>query len=614
MKIAGQQEDLQLLAEILQERLITEVPSGQAFQLRCAIQNEELMILVQHEQGVIVNTEQIFTVIEEGLQWQFHYQGQQAKCFLRVVGDKLPYAKQSLTLHPHTQEQDNFTDLSGDYEHLILPPDDLPNFSIPLAESPVADAAPISEPEQFNYPEGSLEPAIVYNPFSTESETEPEEEEKFDPFADAPDLLEKKKKFTLPSISVPVLVGGVVGIAVIAGGVGYFLTRGCVISECKELQNATQAKTEFPPLLRKAKSEQQLQAVQQQIDDTVTSLKNIPEWSPRNPEVQELISNFSAQSAKIDQVLQALKAAKVATRKSQTSAQSLDELRSIQALWRKAIAPLESIKPKSELYRLAQEKLPSYQRSLEAINRQLIQEQAWLRKLDNARVVANTASKLEAAAKTANDWQRVETTWQVSVDALKSIPQNSPGYQEARNLLVQYQPKLTAARNRANKEMLAAKAYQAAISSANQARTYGNQNQWQASVNSWQQALQNAQQIPQDSWYYKQGQSLTAPYSASLEQAQEKLQLANNVSQTRADLSSTCTNGIQFCTFTIDSTGIRVRLTLQYQQVLQGNNPEMKNHYQTLQSALVVISDNSKLPLVLYDSQGKELYLHNPGV
>lgn len=93
MRVAVQQEDLQLLSRTLQEQFLAEVPSGEFFQIKCAVNKDELMILTQHPVSVKVNTEEIFAVLEEALQSLPPYQDQQVQCFLRIVG------KNSLTLN-----------------------------------------------------------------------------------------------------------------------------------------------------------------------------------------------------------------------------------------------------------------------------------------------------------------------------------------------------------------------------------------------------------------------------------------------------------------------------------------------------------------------------------
>ncbi|MBD2665875.1 hypothetical protein B6N60_00323 [Richelia sinica FACHB-800] len=612
MTLAGQQEDIQLLAETLQERLLADVPGTENFQVKCVVKNDELMVLVQHPPGVSSDTDTIFAIVEQGLQWQFYYQGQQAQCFIRAVGEKLPYAKQTLNLQvPKTLIQEE-TDIEPEIEaqEVILSPFEIPSVGDADPDIPITDDpfnTPIEEPILNN---SFIDDIEIQNDIGIEPNIEAEEE-KFDPFAGSSDLGSQKKPIWA-SMPLQAVAGAALLLAVLGGGSTYFLSRACIISECQEFQTAENIKSQSQKLIRGAKSEKQLQAVQKQIDDAISALQNIPGWSPRHGEAQELITAFSGQSTKISQVVNALQKGTAAKKKTEAPVKSLDDLRKTQDLWRQAITPLETIKPNNDLYSLAQSNLPEYQQNLQTVNQQLLKEETWLKKLDSVKAVANAATQSETTAKSSSDWQKVRSTWEVVVNNLKSIPQTSSGYEEARKLLTEYQPKLIEARTRATKETLAAKAYQQAVSAANQAKAYGSQNQWQAAVNSWQLAVQSVQQISQDSLYYKQAQPLIDTYSASLTQAKERLQLTNNVSQTRADLSSTCTNGIKFCTFTIEASGITVRLTPQYEQVLASNQAQMSNHYQSLQSALMVISDNARLPLVIYNSQGQQSYAHSP--
>ena len=85
MKATIQQEDLQLLGSTLQERLVAQLPDSLDFQVKCAIKNYKLMILTQHADQVIVDTHQIFEVLEQALQW-LNYQTQQVQFFLRIYG------------------------------------------------------------------------------------------------------------------------------------------------------------------------------------------------------------------------------------------------------------------------------------------------------------------------------------------------------------------------------------------------------------------------------------------------------------------------------------------------------------------------------------------------
>lgn len=588
MRVAVQQEDLQLLSRTLQEQFLAEVPSGEFFQIKCAVNKDELMILTQHPVSVKVNTEEIFAVLEEALQSLPPYQDQQVQCFLRIVGEKLPYAKRSLTMKGY-----------GKTESPIIQQDDedqedeeatsFSSLALPLSHSTATDAV--------EYEEGV-----------------------FDPLAGTPDLLTNPSQRPLKKI----LLGAVVGISLLGSGGAYLVTRPCVMSVCQEFQSAQQLNTQFRQLISRARSEKDLTTLQQQLETTSIALGVIPPWSSYSQQAAELKTNLSGRSEKISQVNKALQAASVAEQKMQTPATSQDELQARQQLWRQAITPLEAISPNHELYRLVQPKLIKYRIHLQTINQQLLAQEKWVKKLADAKGVASVANKWETTAKSLKDWQRVQSTWQVVINALNVIPQSSPASQEAQQLLLEYKPKLARARDRVTIEQLAAKSYQQLLGIASQAKAYEQKQEWQAAVIYWQQALQAAKQISNNSLYYNQAQSLITPYSASLQQAQEKLILNNSWQQTRADLNKTCSSEIRICNFTVDDKGIIVKITPEYEQVLQSsisdNNAQdsslavgITNHWQTLQEALTVISENANLPLFIYNVQDQVIYMRTPG-
>ncbi|MFN6483693.1 MULTISPECIES: hypothetical protein [unclassified Nostoc] len=599
MKVAVQQEDLQLLAKTLQEQLLVEVLTAEVFEVKCAVNKDELMILTQHASDVIVDAQLIFAVIEEVVQSLAPHKEQRVQCFLRIFGQQLPYAKCFLALRgDRVMGGWGVGEVGGGGE-------------VGEAE----EAISYSSSSSFS----SSSSALTYFPSIDEPIDEPEEEELFDPFADVPMSASK------PGFQVkPILLGAaLVGIAVLGSG-AYFLTRPCVMSECQEMQNAEQLKTRSSQLLRRAKSEKELLAIQQKLETASAALNEIPSWSPRYQMSEELKVSLSGRSEKIKQVVKALQTASLATQKVQTPASSLEELQARQHLWRQAIAPLETVSSSSELYGLVQGKLLNFRVRLHAVNQQIFTEEKWLKKLTTAKAVAVAAEKREATAKSLNDWQKAQSTWLVVINALNTIPRNSVGYQEAQNLLVDYKPKLVVVRDRATKERLAVQTYQQALSTAKQAKVYEQQNQWQAAATYWDQALQTAKKVPEDSLYYTQAQSVIEPYSTALKQAQEKLQVVSSLQQTRTDLDKTCLNGFRICTFSIDNAGIIVRLTPEYDQIRQNNlaNPysensntaiDVTNHLQILREALAVIADNASLSLFLYDSQGQVIYTRTLG-
>ncbi|HLO88860.1 MAG TPA: hypothetical protein VK203_28175 [Nostocaceae cyanobacterium] len=778
MKMAIQQEDTQLLADVLQGQLLTEVPSGNVLQVKCVVQNGQLMTLIQHPQNVVFDTDKIFAVLTKTLQRQFSQHSQQVQCFVRVSGEKLPYAKKILSIEPQAKkeetqqqteqeigfrgERDRETPafgveaqgLAAGYRMQFPPTDELPQSTSPAPEEVIPPSTPSSGVESpfgsnsTDYgaessfsasvdsltespfgsislddsssapfgaidslgasPFGSTSPdyesnspfdsatidALVdssFNSTSTENssnisfdspttnsgsgfsfgsvsidstpedspnlsfdssatdsgsgfsfgsvplesfpdagsaafgsvplETFPDSgsflgqenetaEEVFDPFAGAPNLLEQKKQRTSPP--VPILIGLAVGVVLIFGGGGFFLVSSCMVGECKELQTAEKLKTDSQTLIRKAKSAKDLEALQSQLQEVVTGLKAIPWWSPRHQQAEELSTSFSEKLNSVERVSKALRQAETVLKKSETPAKNIEELKARQNSWRKAIADFAAIKPNNEFYGLVREKLPTYQLNLQALNEKILTEEKWFNKLTLSKKIADSATQRQAQAKSGNEWQKVQTTWLVVINALKTIPQDSSAYQEAQTLLAEYQPKLIASRDRATKELLAAQSYQTAINAANQAKAYGQKNQWPDAVASWEKAVQNAKQISNDSYYYTQAQPLIETYSANLSQAQAQQQLAGGLAQTRADLAKTCNNGLQFCTFTVDSQRILVRLTPDYERFLGGENSnlgDIQTHFQSLREALGVISQNANLPLVLYDTKGQEIAL-----
>ncbi len=501
MEATIQQEDLQLLGNILQERLLAQVPDSQDFQVKCAVKNDELMILTQHPFGVTVDTRQVFEVLEQALQWQFNYQTQRVQFFLRIAGEKRPYTQHFLDFQIPTVD----TQKEPEYEFQI-PTVDKERDTLEIGNERDTHFIPF-EPQQSSSPLIETEEEPIVDSFSSVSEgsfsdyllpdsnlsldeDESEDvgdveeiEEKFDPFANIPDK-PRKRQLSLSLPPLPIIIGTAVVIALFSGGSAFILQRGCVISQCKELQTAQQFKGEYQQQIKRIKSPKDLSALQQQLDVVVADLQKIPQWSPRYQESQQLVNSFSEESTKTNQVLKALQIASSAQKTSKTPPKSLEELRNRQMLWKKAITALEIIKPNHELYGLVQAELPKYQNELKSINQKLLQEETWLQKIANGKKAGEAATKRQITAKSALEWQKVESDFQTAINILKIIPVDSLGTEDARKLLADYQPKIIVARDRAKKEQLAATSYQKAIKAANQAKVYGNQNQWLAAVKS----------------------------------------------------------------------------------------------------------------------------------
>lgn len=592
MKVAAQEEDLQFLAQILQEQLRAEVPSGDFFQIKCAVKNDQLMILAQHPVGVAVNIDTVFAVLEEALHSLPHHREQQADIFLRVAGQKLPYAKHSIALN--------------------LEPE-LESF----------EAERVEEQEYIRIHEDIYQPPDSYGQIwkPTPSENEPEDVP-YDPLADAPDLSTYSPRRPAHRVKI-ILLGASVAVIAALSSAAYVFTRPCVLGECQEIQTAKQLQRSLGQKLS-VRAEKELPKLQQQLETASASLKAIPFWSPHHQQAEQLSVSLSAQSEKINQVVKALEVGNLAMQKSRTPAVNQKELEARQQLWRQAVVQLETISSNNELYQLVQPQLLIYRTQLQATKQQMLAEEKWMKKLVAAKTVAVAAVKREASAKSLQDLLRVQSTWQIAVNALTAIPPNSSVYSEAQKLLIEYKPFLATARVQATKEMLAVKTYNQAITSANTAKRYEQQKQWSAAVTHWTLAVNAIKQVATDSMYYNQAQNLVEPYSTALKHAQKQLQAVSLSQRIRIDMNKVCFSTIRLCNYTIDNQGITVQLTPEYEQMLQGSvtpvndqgnsdtAPTTPNHLQSLQQALEVVSDNGNLPLILYDVNGNAIHVHNP--
>jgi hypothetical protein len=578
MTVATHTDNLQLLANNLQEHLRADVPSGEFFEVRCAVKNNQLMILTQHPQGVAVDTENIFTVLKEALSKNPHeYQQKKIDIFLRVVGVKLPYAKRSLTLEKQS-DNENIKQVEK-------------NFSVPNSS------------------------ALTYSPIL---ETDADSSSLLE-IPDLPDNSDNSEP--KPAFNIKLMVLAAIGVMVTATlGGAYVATRPCLITKCNQLKTAQYLNNSYGELVQKINSDQDLARLQTKIDSATINLRQIPGLSPYSQQSQQLSLSLSNKSEEIQQVFTALQAARIAEQKSKTPVSNLKQLQDRRRLWRQAISPLEAINRDRELYQLAQEKLRSYRTKLQVVNVLLQKEDRYSRKISSAKAVAIVAEKRQATAKTLQDWQKVESTWQVAVNALDSIPAKSPAYSDAQKLISEYTPPLLAAKNHNTKELMAAKTYRQAVNAVSQAKRYERQNQWTAAVTNWQTALNSAQQVATSSAYSVEADKLIAPATVSLQQAREKLQIAVRIQKTRSDLERTCSGEIRVCTYIMGNQGITVRISPAYEQSLQDILIEastqrdtsiidgVNNHLQTLQQALEAISDNADVPLIVYDAQGNVIY------
>jgi hypothetical protein len=251
-------------------------------------------------------------------------------------------------------------------------------------------------------------------------------------------------------------------------------------------------------------------------------------------------------------------------------------------------------------------------------------ERQAFQRLTQAQNLAQTAQQRQRTAQSLQVWQAVRTDWQDAVNALSAIEQTSTAYQQAQQLLAQYRPQLKAASDRVAKEAVSAKAFSQAMNFAELAARNEQQRQFTLAQTNWKQALNFAKQIPNDTQYYNQARSAIETYTKKIEQPGGLLPGANITQKTRTDLDRTCSGKIRVCRYTLDNKQILVRLTSSYEQAvektfinarLRGDSKtqaDIAAQYRTLKKALEAISDNTRIPLLIYGSDGEQMHSYKP--
>ncbi|MGI0487504.1 hypothetical protein ACN4EK_18830 [Pantanalinema rosaneae CENA516] len=606
MEPVAQQEGLQRIAQRLQEDLrllLIPVP----VQIQCVLKQGSLMVLGQHPAGTTLDPAQVFGKLEQsiatlpseltiGLYDTAPPSVIPTKLYLRVLGQKQPYTFHTFDFVPKLPRPQSveIPDLAW-HE---------PSFVDSLVDDEVREQSDFNDlhsrqshdPDRFED-----ESSLVYSSDSGDMD-------RADPLGWTPttDISTQTRTRSRSSKSFPwLIVAGGLG-AVVMAGAGFLLSRPCVIGACEPLQTAQQTSQQAAELAKTAKSPAELAPLQQQLVAAQRSLDQIPSWSGHYATAQALRQS-------LEQVTTAEQQVETAQQKMQTVPQPMSEWQATQALWEQAIAQMQAIPPESALHAFAQERLADYQQRLAATNQLMAMEQTAQKQLQTAKDTAQVAEARQGIAQELSDWQLVQSTWQVAINALKQVPQMTTSYAAAQQLQPNYQAKLAAARSRSGQEQLAKRSYAQAVNLANQATARQKQNQWSQALVSWRQAIAAAKRVPTDTAQYAEAQNLVTSYTTSLQQAE-------NLVRVRTDLEKACAAITpRICNYRITNDLIRVTLTQTYQRTLmakgyvsysEGDYDTMqgiRRHLKTLENALQIISDNAGLPVEVYAAGGSEL-------
>ena len=611
MKTATRPDNLELLGNLLQEDLQAKLSESIPVRVRCLLKEDTLAVLVQHRGEELPNSQEIFDFLEQTMLTEQTLLKlllpeepsviRLVKMYIRVAGNKQAYGSHSFTVEP-----------PASVKIAATTPEDLPETE-QIPDTPLEEESNQVESE---FTSTNLPAQFEVLPhFQEEQGVESEEE-----LEETPESKPAKSKSAL----MPLILSGVGLSLVVFCGCLYVLTRPCVIGKCTTIVEAQTLREQSMKTLQNPQSGKEVLEAQQQLEDAIKLLEEIPSWSKEHSKAQEILKTYRHQDQALGQMVTALKMAARASYKSQNPPHPASKWIEIQNLWREAIAQLEQLPQDSSFQPLAQAKVKDYKLKLEEIKQRLVQERKALQTLEASKDAALIAQARQGVAQEPTHWQLVYSTWQTALNSLERIPQGTTAYAEAQKLLESYQPQMTAARDRKTQEEIAANAYNQGIRFAQIAKNFQEDNQWSAAVTNWRNAETHVSQVPSNTYYYSKAQSLVKPYKGALKEAQGELRSAVKVQQARRDLNQICSGKSQVCRYSINTNVIKVRLAPSYVQRIKQTalSADAKGDYKTraslvdhisrLQEALETISDNARIRLEIYDADGILINSYRP--
>jgi hypothetical protein len=628
MTVAARQSKAQILEVELQKHLQAAGFKNLPLYISCDFRDDSLTVVGEHPRSLVLKAKPTFAVLEAAILEIEPEAIQQIGLCLKITGQKQPYAFHSFTMHNPVLSRPRRVEVLKKPEKRLAA-----ETGIVLAKN-AAETADVAEEMPL---ETDVENAGGDEYFPNLSESSSNSEPIAFKVAAIPGDFAENPFNSLDMEAVTVAetpkhspfamlaVAGILSIAavVLAGGY-YLLSRPCVIGECPALANAKQLRDNSAKTLKTSKVASSPEEAQEQLKQAIALLEPIPAWSIHRGEAQTAIESYREQSQNVQSAIDAARLAESAARKTRNPAYSAESGQEAQDLWQSAIAQLGEIPKNSLVYPYAQRKAKEYRKNLATGNRQLGTEKQGEKTLLAAKSTAQIAEAREAVAQTAQTWGQVQAGWEKALDTLAEIPGNTQSYQEGKLLVPKYETKLSQARERKNIEGISENAYTQAVTLAAEARIFEGKNGWFKASENWRRALSYAEQVPAATFYSQKAKPLIDSYTNSLQQAEVKLQEERNLQKARTDLDRTCKGKPKICDYTVSNGLIAVQMNPDYVQKLQqifiqaNNNNSVKTrqavekHVATLQKALEAIAENAKIPMQVYDGDGKRIASHEP--
>ena len=420
----------------------------------------------------------------------------------------------------------------------------------------------------------------------------------------------------------------------VAAGAGFYLliflstvfvmTRPCAVGKCKEISQAKKLAERSQAILQQPRSEKEIIAARQHLEESLELLESIPQWSYHSVRAEKLLKLYQFRKEKIENLVTGLELGKKAVYLTVKSPLPVSQLLEIKQIWTKAIAALEKIPNKSEFHSFASLKINQYQQNLDTTNEQLRIENKALENLASAKKYAQIAQTNQNKAQYFKDWDLVFSNWQTVVINLEQIPQTTTVYEEARQLLENLEPQINSAGEYREIEQLATNNYNEAIRIAKLAKDAEGNKRWSEAVYYWRNALNYLEKVPQNTFQYRKAKPAIAPYEYALDRAQFQLHVALRLKQAGKDLEKTCSQDTIVCNYTINEDAIKVHLTSDYmgqvqQTALQAKQAEdirgqvnVIEHIFSLETALKTITNNAGVRVEIYNSEDTLILTYAP--
>ncbi len=428
-------------------------------------------------------------------------------------------------------------------------------------------------------------------------------------------------RFSLPRRAIALAVG----VAALAfGGTFYALTRPCVMGGCAELQTVERLHQTVSDQLSQGATLQDVSQSYTQLTDASYRLSRVPRWSRHSAAANRVQQQTESIITALEPILAAQSAATEAVEITQNPPHALAVWQQAQALWERAIAQLQQVPESSPAYALAQQKRLEYAENLAAIEQRIVLEQKAQDWVNRARQAVELAEARQGAATSMAARLEAHGTWRTAIALLQQVPDTAMAYAEAQQLLALYQPRLLDSSNRLQQEETAVAAHQRALRLADLAAQAEQRRQWSQAVQHWQAALAAAQQVAVGTTVHPQVQPLVASYRTSLVAAQEKLRGAVAAQAAEQDLERNCSGAPRVCTYAQQGSVMQVRITPSYDRVLQeaaaitqatqNTDPDsaMMVHFNPLLRAIATVGETAQIPIEVYNADGSLFGIYDP--